>query len=110
VSGCTEDLPAGWEGAEHVTKLTQSECAGNAYEGDSSATFLPGRRKLTLEYEHAHFRCQQEVEGFYKQARDFRLPRAAIAGFSVRIGWSAGRTRTFRVGRRGDLGVTPAGE
>ena len=68
VSGCSEDLPPGWEGAEHVTKLTQSECGGNAYESESSATFLPGKRKLTLEYEHAHFRCQQEVEGFYKDA------------------------------------------
>ena len=68
VSGCTEDLPPGWEGAEHVTKLTQSKCAGSEHDVDASATFLPAKGKLTLEYEHARFRCQQEVEGFYKDA------------------------------------------
>ena len=66
VFGCAEDLPPGWEGAERVTKLTQSECKGNSFESESSATFHPAKRKLTLEYDHAHFRCQQEVEGFYK--------------------------------------------
>jgi hypothetical protein len=68
--GCTEDLPPGWEGADHVTSLTQHDCGGSPLdEGDSErAMFLPGRNRLEIEYSDAHFRCQQGVEGFYKDA------------------------------------------
>ena len=66
--GCAgADLPAGWEDAKHVEGLTQSACGGSPYEdfderveGDISGS------PLVVAYREAHFRCEQEVEAFYR--------------------------------------------
>ncbi|HEX6766960.1 MAG TPA: hypothetical protein VF103_15800 [Polyangiaceae bacterium] len=61
------DLPSDWQGAERVTNLMQLDCEGSPLEGSNErATFLPGDGSLGVQYEEAHFRCQQDVEGFFK--------------------------------------------
>lgn len=61
------DLPSGWEEAERVTNLIQLECEGSPLEGSNErATFLPGDGSLGVQYDEAHFRCEQDVEGFFK--------------------------------------------
>jgi hypothetical protein len=76
LGGCASDtespdLPAGWENAERVSNLIQLDCAGSALEEhDERATFQPSDGSLDVRYEDAHFRCEQEVEGFYKDSGD----------------------------------------
>lgn len=61
------DLPAGWEDAKRVTQLTQDDCSGSPYEGaDERISVTPGTGKLAIDYQEAHFRCEQDVEGFYR--------------------------------------------
>jgi hypothetical protein len=65
----TADLPAGWENAKRVTDFIQHDCGGSALdEHDERATFLPSDAGLDVRYEDAHFRCEQDVEGFYKDS------------------------------------------
>lgn len=61
------DLPPGWEGAEPVDSLDQAPCEGSPYEdhderveGDLSAS------PFQVALREGHFRCEQEVEGFYR--------------------------------------------
>lgn len=71
VAACSGDpeLPSGWEGAERVAGLTQSSCSTSSLrDHDERATFAPGARRLDLTYSDAHFRCEQSVEGFYRDA------------------------------------------
>ncbi|HVR21662.1 MAG TPA: hypothetical protein VMS65_18230 [Polyangiaceae bacterium] len=76
LGGCDSDteaqeLPAGWEDAERVSNLIQHECAGTALvEHDERATFVTSDGSLDVRYEDAHFRCEQDVEGFFKDSGD----------------------------------------
>jgi len=69
---CGPDLPSGWEGATPIADFTQQECSGeDAYSGDPavvSATVSDG--SVSIVYDHAVFRCAQDVEGFYKPGSD----------------------------------------
>ena len=66
------DLPEGWEDAEAIEGLTQSECKASAYDETvkESLVATPERGAVRLEYGAAHFRCHQEVEGFVRIAGD----------------------------------------
>jgi hypothetical protein len=67
----TKDLPSDWADALEVTDLVQVECATSDFEfADESASFQPGRASLAVTYDQAHFRCAQNVEGFYKVTGD----------------------------------------
>lgn len=70
-SQLAEDLPTGWAGALQVSDLIQVECATGTMDfANESATFTTGASSLAVAYEEAHFRCEQDVEGFYKIAND----------------------------------------
>lgn len=65
--GCGPDLPEGWEDAEPIADFAQTDCGESPYDGYEvllSATAAGGG--VDLVYDHAHFRCEQEVEGFYR--------------------------------------------
>lgn len=111
------DLPAGWEDAERIIGLAQSTCEKSATEAhEERATLTPGARRLAVEYFDALFRCEQKVEGFYKdvdgrldllvQPIDLHPSSVARCGclydiaFAVE-GLSAG-DRTVTLFRRGD--------
>jgi len=67
----TPDLPAGWDGAVRATNFVQHDCAGSALaEHNERASFRPRDASLDILYEDAHFRCEQDVEGFYKNSGD----------------------------------------
>lgn len=64
------DLPEGWEDATAIEGLTQSECKASAYDETVKETLsaTPERGAVRLDYGAAHFRCEQEVEGFVRIA------------------------------------------
>lgn len=67
LSACGADLPAEWSTYEPVTSLTQSECDGNPYEDfDEHVEGDLGASPLEVGIREGHFRCEQEVEGFYR--------------------------------------------
>jgi hypothetical protein len=69
--GAAADLPSDWQGAERVTNLIQLDCEGSPLEeSNDRATFLPGDGSLGVQYDEAHFRCEQDVEGFFKEEGD----------------------------------------
>ena len=62
------DLPDGWEDAERVDDFTQHDCEGSPYDTGWSEQMTawsadPGIR---VEGDPLHFRCEQDVEAFYK--------------------------------------------
>lgn len=65
---CFADLPPGWEDARPIDDFAQSPCEGSPYDtGWSEAMSAwaedPGLRVVG---EPLHFRCEQDVEGFYR--------------------------------------------
>ncbi|WP_437661923.1 hypothetical protein [Sorangium sp. So ce1182] len=64
------DLPEGWEDAEAIEGLTQSECRASAYDETVKETLAatPESGAVRLDYRAAHFRCDQKVEGFVRTA------------------------------------------
>ncbi|AUX34148.1 hypothetical protein SOCE836_063160 [Sorangium cellulosum] len=68
--GCGADLPEGWEDAEAIEGLTQSECTASAYDTTVKETLAatPERGAVHIDYGAGHFRCAQEVEGFVRIA------------------------------------------
>lgn len=72
LGGCGPDLPQGWNGAESVDALTQSQCQGSPYEGthDEHIEGSMENSPVTVAYRFAHFRCEQEVEAFYRLVGD----------------------------------------
>ncbi|MGK3987829.1 hypothetical protein WME99_32610 [Sorangium sp. So ce136] len=64
------DLPEGWEDAEAIEGLTQSECMASAYDETVKETLAATTESgaVRLDYRAAHFRCDQEVEGFVRTA------------------------------------------
>lgn len=68
---CGPDLPAGWEDAQPVTELVQTECGDSPYEPFTSTVSADlAADPLSIQVTHAHFRCAQDVEGFYRQQGD----------------------------------------
>lgn len=69
LTACLPDLPAGWEGAEPVADLVQKECAGSPYDTGIApeVTADLAADPLTVQATAMHFRCAQDVEGFWKQ-------------------------------------------
>jgi hypothetical protein len=71
VVGCGgADLPEGWEDAEAIEGLTQSECKAGVSEDTVQEALVatPERGAVHIEYRAAHFRCDQGVEGFVRTA------------------------------------------
>jgi len=72
---CGSDLPDGWEAAEEIENITQSECEGDPYadeeEAENSGESLEASQitaevdgtSLKLNYNEAVCRCEQAVEG-----------------------------------------------
>jgi hypothetical protein len=67
------DLPTGWEDAEKIVEFLQGACEDDPY-GDSGSddfdewvSFTGARGQVWVLYNDAHFRCAQEVEGFYRR-------------------------------------------
>ncbi|MCA9567058.1 MAG: hypothetical protein KC656_04410 [Myxococcales bacterium] len=71
VVACGPDLPVGWEDAEPVASLVQHECDGTPYEPydvtlDADLSGSP----VSAAVHNAHFRCAQDVEGFWQWSGD----------------------------------------
>jgi hypothetical protein len=66
------DLPAGWETAERVEELSQAPCGGSALRDDipEELGWSAADTGLTVTYDHAHFRCVQDVEAFIRRGKD----------------------------------------
>ena len=66
-AACAPDLPEDWADALPVASLTQGACDGDPYAGDPNERLEAegGAGQATLHYREAHFRCEQDVEGFY---------------------------------------------
>ncbi len=63
---CT-DLPEGWEDAAPIEDFSQKACDGSPYEEyETTVTAAPEGDATRFEWENAHFRCAQDVEGFYR--------------------------------------------
>lgn len=69
--GCA-DLPEGWEDAEPIPDFYQRQCAGgDPYEDyDERVEASATADAVSVDYLEAHFRCAQDVEGFYKRSGD----------------------------------------
>jgi hypothetical protein len=66
------DLPSGWEAAERLEELSQMPCAGSALTNESqeALAWTAASDSLSVFYDHAHFRCVQDVEAFMKRGDD----------------------------------------
>jgi len=64
------DLPAGWEDAEPIADLMQNPCADSALASELKDTLRANveGNTIVLAYDHAHFRCVQDVEAFAKRS------------------------------------------
>jgi hypothetical protein len=66
--GCV-DLPAGWEDAKRVSDFTQADCDGSPYDSDVPEVAVVATEQsgaVVVSAEPLHFRCAQDVEGFWK--------------------------------------------
>lgn len=73
LGGCADeksDMPPGWEAAERIEELVQQPCGGNALgnEKPEALTVAAADHGIDVAYDHAHFRCVQDVEAFAKRA------------------------------------------
>jgi hypothetical protein len=62
------DLPQGWESARHAKNLVQEMCSSSMDFSDEGAELTGGTGNIGVDYRHAHFRCVQDVEGYFKTA------------------------------------------
>jgi hypothetical protein len=63
------DLPPGWGGAERIDDFTQVPCGGSAIDGPAESVTAQGKgERIALEYMHAPFRCQQDVEAYVRES------------------------------------------
>jgi hypothetical protein len=63
------DLPQGWENARPARNLVQEECSSSLDSfSDEGAVLTGGTGSIGVDYRQAHFRCDQDVEGFFKTA------------------------------------------
>ena len=69
-SSDSADLPKGWDGASRVTQFVQEVCAGSENFANERAAFTGDVNAVSISYEEAHFRCEQDVEGYFKTTDD----------------------------------------
>lgn len=70
-SSDSSDLPEGWGGANRVKSLVQEVCPNSDMDfADESASFSGDTGSVGVLYQDAHFRCEQDVDGFFKTAGD----------------------------------------
>ena len=74
LAGCGDgadgrDLPAGWEAAERVEELRQAPCGGSPlFEFTEELEASAAESGIAVNYDHAHFRCAQDVEAYVRRA------------------------------------------
>jgi hypothetical protein len=67
VGACSSDeLPQGWGNATPVKNLVQAVCAGSMEFSNEHASFTGGSGSIGVDYQEAHFRCEQDVYGVFK--------------------------------------------
>ena len=68
LAGCAPDLPEEWEDARHIDDFTQEECDGSPMDTgwESTVSASVGTPGLRVVGDNLPFRCEQEVEGFYR--------------------------------------------
>lgn len=67
LAACGPDLPEGWEDAEPIDDFVQRACEGDPYAGTpATVTAQAADGAVDVVYDKAHFRCAQDVEGFYR--------------------------------------------
>lgn len=66
------DLPGGWEDAQRVATLTQGPCGQVTYPIDPPESMVVSAQTgaLKIGYYHAHYRCDQLVEAYYRTSGD----------------------------------------
>jgi hypothetical protein len=68
-AGVTADLPTGWENAKSVTSFSQAACGGSPLDPAAAPEAIDvtvAAGSIHVAYHHAHFRCEQAVEGFVR--------------------------------------------
>jgi hypothetical protein len=65
-SDSAKDMPEGWGNAARVKSLVQELCPGSMMLTNERASFTGGSGDIDVAYQEAHFRCEQDVEGFFK--------------------------------------------
>jgi hypothetical protein len=69
--GCASsdpDLPAGWEGAQRIEHFEQHPCGDSALNAPAEMIDVEAAQDgIRVDYEHAHFRCEQDVEGYLRE-------------------------------------------
>lgn len=62
------DLPEGWEDARRIEGFEQKACEGDPYDDSitDQVTATPAGGGVGFVWENAHYRCAQDVEGFYR--------------------------------------------
>jgi hypothetical protein len=67
-AACAPDLPWRWEDAEGIDDFTQEECEGSIYDTgwESTVDATADDPGLHVVGDNLPFRCDQEVEGFYR--------------------------------------------
>ena len=66
-SDSAKDLPSGWDGAAPAKNLVQEMCSSSMEDfAKEQASFTGGTGNIGVDYQYAHFRCLQDVEGFFK--------------------------------------------
>jgi hypothetical protein len=70
ICGCnSSDLPSGWGNARKIANFTQMECSGSPFDGPAESIKAQGRAgAIDIDYQHAPFRCAQDVEGFVRRS------------------------------------------
>jgi len=67
----SNDLPKGWETAARAKNFVQEVCPNSDMDfSNERASFAGGTGSIDVDYQDAHFRCVQDVEGFFKTAGD----------------------------------------
>ena len=63
----SSDLPEGWGNAARAKNFVQKVCPTSGADfSDERASFTGGTGSIGVDYQDAHFRCEQNVEGFFK--------------------------------------------
>ena len=63
----SSDLPEGWGNAARVKNFVQQVCPNSGEDfSNEHASFTGGTGSIGVDYQDAHFRCEQNVEGFFK--------------------------------------------
>jgi hypothetical protein len=71
-SACSSgpDLPDGWEDAERVERFEQRPCSRQFETPDETLAWQAHDAGLSVTYDHAQFRCEQNVEAYRRDRND----------------------------------------